>query len=64
MFQKLGSVIKTIPSHVPLATPDDILACFSGDPSAEILEDDDSWEVVDKALNQVLGFGTSVEDIS
>ena len=41
-----------------------LLACFSGDPTLEVEEGSDPWESLDPALNIVIGYGASVEEIA
>ena len=59
-------MIDTLPHTVPVAVSADSFACFSGDPMAtlELGSDEDAWEVVDKALNRVIGYGVSTESVS
>ena len=45
------------------ATPADELAWFSGNPAEESQNYDDPWEMVDQALNAVVGYGRTTADI-
>jgi hypothetical protein len=64
LLEKLHQVIDNLPHSVQLGASTDILACFSGDPRSELEEGDEAWEMVDRALNRVIGFGATIEDIS
>ena len=64
LFQRFRTVINTLPHTVPVAVSTDSFACFSGNPIIELGADEDAWEVVDKALNRVIGYGVSVESVS
>jgi hypothetical protein len=57
MITQLRAAILQLPEAVALATPADELARFSGDPAEESLSYDDPWEMVDQALNAVVGYG-------
>ena len=64
LLEKLCQVINNLPYSVQLGVSTDTLAHFSGDPHSELEEGDEAWEMVDRALNQVIGFGATIEDIS
>ena len=64
LFQRFRTVIDSLPHTVPVAVSADSFACFSGDPTIELGSDEDAWEVVDKALNRVIGYGISTESVS
>ena len=64
LFQRFQTVIDSLPHTVPVAVSADSFACFSGDPTIELGSDEDAWEVVDKALNRVIGYGISTESVS
>jgi len=53
-----------LPSTVDLATSVDELARFSGDPEEESQTHDAPWEMVDRALNRVVGYGRTTADIA
>ena len=62
-FTLLRNATNTLPESVPFATVADTLAQFSGDPI--IGEDDeDAWQMVDWALNRIIGYGATIEEIS
>jgi len=64
LLEKLRQVINNLPHSVQLGASTDILARFSGDPHSELEEGDEAWEMVDRALNRVIGFGATIEEIS
>lgn len=64
LFQRFRAVIDTLPHTVPVAVSADAFACFSGNPTIELGSDEDAWEVVDRALNRVIGYGVSTESVS
>ena len=64
LFQRFRTLINTLPHTVPVAVSTDSFACFSGNPIIELGADEDVWEVVDKALNRVIGYGVSTESVS
>jgi hypothetical protein len=53
-----------LPSTVGLVTPVDELARFSGDPEEELQTHDAPWEMVDRVLNCVVGYGRTTADIA
>ena len=57
-------MINTLPHTIPVAVSTDSFACFSGNPIIELGADEDAWEVVDKVLNRVIGYGVSMESVS
>jgi len=64
LFQRFRTAIDTLPHDVPVAVSGDPFVCFSGDPSLEFGGGEDAWELVDKALNRVIGYGVSTESVS
>jgi hypothetical protein len=64
MITQLRAAILQLPEAVALATPADELARFSGDPADESRNYDDPWEMVDQALNAVVGYGRTTADIA
>ena len=64
LFQSLKNCIDTLPTTVESASKTNILARFSGDPILEVEEGTDPWESLDPALNIVVGYGASVEEIA
>ena len=64
LFQSLRNCIDTLPTTVESASKTDLLARFSGDPTLEVEEGSDPWESLDPALNIVVGYGASVEEIA
>ncbi|KAJ6473872.1 hypothetical protein C8R45DRAFT_1103543 [Mycena sanguinolenta] len=46
LLARLGLTISTLPSTSALATPEDMLASFAGDPTALVGPDQDPWEDV------------------
>ncbi|KAF7970371.1 hypothetical protein HWV62_24292 [Athelia sp. TMB] len=63
-LQQLQTAVRRLPISVGLALPSDELARFSGDPVAAAEGFDDPWEMVDQALNSVIGFGKNEDEIS
>ena len=63
LLSKLESAISTLPASVLVGTKEDDLAQFSGDPIHSLEEGDDTWEVIDKALNRVIGYGKTAAEI-
>ena len=49
---------------VLVGTEVDILARFSGTPFVDLDEYDDTWEMVDRTLNEVIGYNMSVAAVS
>ncbi len=63
VLSRLCYASSRLPSDVLEGTSEDILARFSGDPVKEIPSGEDAWEHIDKALNQVIGYGATNDDI-
>ncbi|KAF8891949.1 hypothetical protein CPB84DRAFT_1748814 [Gymnopilus junonius] len=59
---QLELVTASLPPSIPEGELSDVLAQFSGNPAFD--PGDDAWEMVDQALNRVIGFGMSTEEIS
>ncbi|KAF8875597.1 hypothetical protein CPB84DRAFT_1752637 [Gymnopilus junonius] len=64
LLDKLEQVAASLPGSVLEATSSDTLAHFSGNPVDELPQGDNAWEMADRALNQVIGFGITVEEIT
>ena len=64
LIGQLQAATSRLPSTVALATSVDELACFSGDPEEESQAFDAPWEMVDRALNRVIGYGRTTADIA
>jgi hypothetical protein len=62
-FTRLRNATNSLPDTVPLATAADTLAQFSGDPTIDE-GDEDAWEMVDRTLNRIIGYGATIEEIS
>ena len=62
-FTCLCNATESLPESVPLATAADTLAQFSGDLSLGE-DDEDAWQMVDQALNRIIGYGGTVDEIS
>ena len=62
-FTCLRNATNSLPDTVPLATAADTLAQFSGDPTVDE-DDEDAWQMVDKTLNRIIGYGATIEEIS
>ncbi len=63
LLTKLKGVISTLPDCVPIGTREDNLAQFSGDPIHKVDDGEDMWEMIDWALNCVIGLGKMVREI-
>ena len=63
LLSRLCALTANLPFSVPIGHQDEPLACFSTDPETLVQPGQDAWEdVIDLALNQVIGFGrTSIE---
>ncbi|GJE96106.1 hypothetical protein PsYK624_122990 [Phanerochaete sordida] len=64
LIARLREAIQRLPSTVPLAQPQDILARFAGSPRDAIPAGEDVWEVLDQVLNNVIGYDTSTADVA
>ena len=64
LIAQLRAATSQLPSAVALATSADELAHFSGDPKEESQTYGDPWEMVDRALNRVVGYGRTTADIA
>lgn len=58
----LRQYIKRLPQSVPEAEGDDVLARFTG--KVPLVERDKAWQVLDPMLNNVMGWGASVEKVA
>ena len=63
LLAKLKAIISTLPDSVVTGTKEDDLAQFSGDPIHEVDEGEDAWEMIDRALNRVIGYGKTATEI-
>ncbi|KIK45247.1 hypothetical protein CY34DRAFT_105613 [Suillus luteus UH-Slu-Lm8-n1] len=50
LVQKLRRLGKGLPSSIPAGVSDGLLSRFGGDPRQEVEEDEDPWEMVNRAL--------------
>jgi hypothetical protein len=64
LIDQLRVATERLPKTVLVATEDDILAQFSGTPFVDPTEYEDAWEMVDKALNGVIGYSASIVAVS
>ena len=64
LLSELERVSVSLPLSTPEGTEMDILARFSVDPVLELEAGDDAWEMADRALNGVIGYGKTVEEIA
>ena len=64
VLSELECTTASLPSSIPEGLATDILARFSGNPSLELEEGQDAWEMADQALNRAIGFGKSVGEIA
>lgn len=64
LIERLRNATARLSVAIPLATEHDELARFSGVLSVDAAADyEDSWEMVDKALNPVIGYDRSVPSL-
>jgi hypothetical protein len=64
LIDRLRVATGRLPKTVFVGTEFDLLARFSGTPFVDPNEYDDAWEMVDKTLNGVIGYGMSVTAVS
>ncbi|GJE96780.1 hypothetical protein PsYK624_129860 [Phanerochaete sordida] len=64
LIARLRDAIQRLPTTVPIATPQDLLARFAGSPRDAVPSGEDAWEVLDQVLNNVIGYGTSTTDVA
>lgn len=64
LIDRLRVATRRLPKTVLVGTEVDILAQFSGAPFVDLDEYDDAWEMVDRTLNGVIGYGMSVAAVS
>jgi hypothetical protein len=64
LVQKLRRLAKGLPSSIPAGVSDELLSRFGGDPRQEVEEDEDPWEMVNRALDNALGYGKTPEDLA
>jgi len=62
IINRIRMAASRLKPSVPEATALDTLACFSGDPTLEV-GDNDPWEAVNRTLHDGLGYGATVEDL-
>ena len=62
-FAKLEAAISTLPATVLVGTKEDDIAQFSGDPIHSLDDGEDAWEMIDRALNRVIGYGKTASEI-
>jgi hypothetical protein len=53
-----------LPDTIALAAPIDDIARFAGDPEEELCGYDDPWEMVDQALNVLVGYGKGTVEVA
>jgi len=65
LLMQLWSTSKAIPILVPYGVSGDVLAQLSGDPACGVvdIDPDEVWEYLNKAMDQVLGYGISAEEL-
>ena len=52
-------------SSVAIGNASDVFACFSGDPTTQLLPGHDAWEdLIDPTFNREIGFGRTTLEIS
>jgi hypothetical protein len=64
MIAQLRAAASRLPDSVPLGIDTDDLARFSGDPEEESRYYEDPWEMVDQALNAVIGYNMGAAQIA
>lgn len=64
ILSELELVTASLPRPIPEGLETDILARFSGNPNLELEDGQDAWEMADSALNRVIGFGKTVDEIA
>jgi hypothetical protein len=64
LIDQLQAAAQELLNSIAIATKEDILAQFSGPPVFDQNEYDDAWEMVDKTLNGVIRYGTSVTAVT
>ena len=64
ILSELECTTASLPLSIPEGLETDILARFSGNPSLELEEGQDAWEMADQALNRAIGFGKSVDEVA
>jgi hypothetical protein len=66
LFHQLRNASQALPTSVPYGTADDKLARFSASPVFEVhgMDCDKVWEYIDKATDQVFGYGMSAVQLS
>ena len=62
LLARLDQAAHELPAHIPEAEPQDDMACVLsvGDPD----DPSEAWEYLDPVLNNLLGYSSSVEDIT
>ena len=64
LIDQLRAATQELPNSIAIGTEEDILAQFAGPPIFDPNEHDDTWEMVDKTLNGVIGYGMSVAAVT
>jgi hypothetical protein len=65
LLQQLSQLASTLPSTIPLAGPDDILAQFASDPRDSVLPGEDPYEtVIDRALSNSIGYNKDAVEVA
>jgi hypothetical protein len=61
---ELEHVMASLPWSIPEGLATDTLAQISGNPSLELEDGQDAWEMADPALNWAIRFGKAVNEIA
>jgi hypothetical protein len=65
LLRQLYRLSSTLPSTIPLAGPDDILARFASDPRDSVLPGEDPYEtVIDHALSNSIGYNKDAVEVA
>lgn len=64
LLSELECVTASLPWSIPEGLATDALAQFSSNPVFELEDGQDAWEIADPALNRVIGFGKTVDEIA
>lgn len=64
ILSELENVTASLPWSIPKGLATDTLAWFSGNPSLELEDGHDAWEMADSVLSWVIGFGKTVNEIA
>ena len=64
ILSEFERVTASLPWSIPEGLATDTLSRFSGNPSLELEDGQDAWEMADPALNWAIGFGKTVDEIA